>query len=102
MDEIALPGAPEVEATPVSGTGVFRCVLDCTTGQQIQVEFTEAELLVAQTTRGAQTARREDLATDLAATTAARDLDIALVLEAAAKDPVIAAIARLAGIEEAP
>lgn len=100
MDEIAEPGPPEIEAPPaVPGTGVFRCVLDCASGEQKTVELSEAEVLVAETARAVQTARRAEIEASKAAAATVRDEDTAIVREVAKTDSTIAAIARLAGID---
>lgn len=104
-DERAEPGPPEVEAPePVPGTGVFRCVLDVATGEERDVELTEAEVLEArawQDGRAAVAAEREAAAAaELEAKAAAREPDLAIVREAALTDPKFAALLRVLGVEE--
>jgi hypothetical protein len=98
-DEHAEPGPPEVEAVPTVGTGVFRAELDSATGATAYVELTEDEVADAAMERAAIASVRADraaaAAADVDAKAASRDADLAIVQEAAAKDPAWAAVLRL-------
>lgn len=95
-DEHAEPGPPEVEAMPIVGTGVFRAVVDAADGELSYVELSEDEVADAAMERSAIAATRADRA---AAIDDARAADLAIVQEAAAKDPAIAALIRLLGVD---
>lgn len=95
-DEIAEPGPPEVEAPPIYHSGVFKCVVDCDTGETRSVELTEDEVADAAAERSSIKGQRETVS---ATETAAREADLTLVVERAKTDPDFAALARLAGVD---